>query len=329
MKTFGIILNPKARINSKRSGEIIRDFKDLFGDSALVSPISEVNEIESVIREFSDHSIEYLLISGGDGTICTVLSSYINVCGDRDLPVIVPLRGGTINMIGTDAGLRSSQITTCKKLKNFIDANMSPPLTERGLLKIREGKTGDPVYGFTWIDGLLFRFMDDYYKKGAGAEVASMLALRYILVSIADTSNQILDQVESAVYIDGKEMPHSDHAFIVASSLKKFVFGFNIFDEEAQPGESFNSVYMRAPYLIKSRHKIPLGLYKSLKSDTAGDFVNKAVKSLRIEKNKGYIIDGEIFRPDEPVDIIIESGPKLNIFSYSGHQEPPVKHIWE
>jgi hypothetical protein len=78
---------------------------------------------------------------------------------------------------------------------------------------------------------------------------------------------------------------------------------------------------MREPFLKKSKHKIPLGLYKGLTSDDSGDFVNQSVKNLRIQKNKGYIIDGEIYEHETETDITITPGPRIKIYSPNGEKE--------
>jgi len=321
MKNIGIILNPQARINKKKTADILDDLQNLFGDDALLRLTNNKDETADVVRDFIDERIKFLLISGGDGTICNVLTSLINLSGNGKLPVVVPLMGGTINMIGSDVGLRKSQLSVCKDLKKLINNGDKIPVTERGLLRIEEENTSDPTYGFTWIDGLLYNFMLDYYSQGAGVQVASMLAIKTVLMSIADTENGLFKQVDSKVEIDGKELPHEGHILIISSCLKKFVFGFNIFHDNPEPGKSFNTVYMREPYLKKSKHKIPLGLYKGLKSDDSGDFINQSVKNLRIQKNKGYIIDGEIYEHGTETDITITPGPKINIYSPNGEKE--------
>lgn len=321
MKSIGIILNPSARINKKKTANIIEELKNIFGSNAVVCPTSGKEEIPEVIKEFHKEGIKFLLISGGDGTICNVLTSYINLYGQDKLPIIVPLMGGTINMLGADVGLREDQLSVCRKLNEIFKNKERIPITQRGLLEVNDENLSQSNYGFSWIDGLLFRFMIDYYSKGAGVQVASMLAIKTILMSLADSESGIFKQIDSSVEIDNKKLPNKKHIFIISSCLKRFVFGFNIFNAQPEPGISFNTVYMREPYLRKSRHKIPLGLYRGLKSDDSGDFINQAVKNLRIEGNKGYIIDGEIYEHDKGTEIIINPGPKVNIFSPRGEKE--------
>jgi hypothetical protein len=147
------------------------------------------------------------------------------------------------------------------------------------------------------------------------------MTIKTILTLLSNGNKGPFEDIDSTVYADGEKLPQEGHVLIIASSLKKFVFGFDIFAEESVPGESFNMVYVRENYIKKQRHTLPLGLYRSLKSDKQGNFVNRAVRSLRIERNRGYIIDGEIFSGDEPRDIVIEAGPRVRIFSFRGEKQ--------
>lgn len=318
MKTLGVILNPAAKINKKHSADIVEGFTQIFGDSALVKSTYDKSEIPGVMKEFHEEAIKLLLISGGDGTICNVLSTYINLFGEAGLPIIVPLMGGTINMIGDDAGLRKDQFHVSRNLNDLIVNKKPIPVVKRGLVKVIDSHLAEPGYGFTWIDGLLYRVLLDYYNQGAGVQIASMMAVKLVLNSLSNADDSEFNDIESRVYMENEMLPHENHLLIIASSLKKFVFGFDIFKEEAEPGKTFNSVYMRSEYLKKEKLKIPLGLYRSLESDPGGNFINRSVGTMVVEKNSGYIIDGEIYNHSENDKITLESGPELHIYSPKG-----------
>lgn len=318
MKTFGVILNPAAKINKKHSSDLIQGFSQIFGESAIVSCTFDKSEIPDVMREFREEGIKLLLISGGDGTICNVLTSYINLFGEQALPIIVPLMGGTINMIGDDAGLRKDQFQVSKILNELVINKKEIPMLKRGIVKVIDKHLQEPAYGFTWIDGLLYRFLLDYYSQGAGVQVASMMAVKLVLNSLSNADDSEFNNIDSSVFMEDEKLPHDNHLLIIASSLKKFVFGFDIFKENAEPGKTFNAVYMRSEYLKKERLKIPLGLYRSLESDPSGNFINRSLTKMEVQKNSGYIIDGEIYNHSTEDTITLESGPELSIYSPKG-----------
>ena len=321
MKQIGIILNPSAKINSRKTAAVIKKLDEIFGGKALLRTTKNKLEIPGAMNEFQNEGVKLLLISGGDGTICSVLSTYLKLFGEDKLPVILPLMGGTINMIGSDAGLRESQFAICRKLNDILRRGAPVSVIERGLIRIQDAKFDEPYYGFSWIDGFLYRFLIDYYKQGAGIQVASMMTIKTILTLLSNGERGPFENIDSTVYADGKKLPHDGHVLMIASSLKKFVFGFDIFAEASVPGETFNMVYVRENYIKEQRHTLPLGLYRSLKSDSYGNLVNRAVKAVRVERNNGYIIDGEIFTGEEPTQVQLEAGPTVRIFSFRGEKE--------
>jgi hypothetical protein len=325
MRKIGIILNPSARINSKKTAAVIKKLESIFDGSALLRATTNKEEIPGVMDEFRNEGVKLLLISGGDGTICSVLSTYIKLFGGDNLPVILPLMGGTINMIGSDAGLRNSQFSICRRLNDIVKSGEPIRVVERGLLRINDSVLREPYYGFSWIDGYLYRFLIDYYRQGAGIQVASVMTIKTILTLLSNGDCSQFKNIDSTVYADGKKLPHDGHVMIIASCLRKLVFGFDIFAERPVPGQTFSLVYLSEAYIKKERHKLPLGLYMSLKSDKDENFVNSAVHTLRVERNKGYIIDGEIFRGGESRNILIEAGPRVRIFSFKGDKELEIR----
>ncbi|HZX14467.1 MAG TPA: hypothetical protein VFF49_08735, partial [Thermodesulfobacteriota bacterium] len=73
--------------------------------------------------------------------------------------------------------------------------------------------------------------------------------------------------------------------------------------------------YLRLPYFRNALYQLPRVLYAGLKSDISGNFLNHSGRIVRIEGNKGYVVDGEVYEFEEPTDITLEVGPKIKIFS--------------
>src|ERR1700751_5772681 len=122
MNPIGVIFNPFAYTNKKRTEEQLNAIRKILGVNALVRTTNSTDEVPIILKEFHEKEIKILCISGGDGTIGYVLSSYINLFGTEDLPIIVPLKGGTMNMLSADVGSIDDQITVCRKLIKYIES---------------------------------------------------------------------------------------------------------------------------------------------------------------------------------------------------------------
>ncbi|MER3446628.1 MAG: hypothetical protein C4291_07175 [Candidatus Dadabacteria bacterium] len=314
MKPIGVIFNPFAQTNRKGAVNQLDAIKKILGSNALVRVTDSIDDVPIALREFHKEGIKILCISGGDGTISYTISRYINLFGCEELPIIAPLRGGTMNMLSADAGISGNQIAVCRKLIQSLEKDKIHT-TERGLIRIIDSRFKHHNYGFCWLDGFPYKFIKHYYKEGATVSTALKLIFKTGIISLTNMNHDLFQEVESRVYVDDRELPIRNHLFLVASTVKRLVFGFRIFFEEARAGEQFSMVYVTLAYFKKVRYQLPRALYIGLKPDESENFLNQSTKSLRVEGNIGYIIDGEIYETQEPVDIRLEVGPRVRIFS--------------
>jgi diacylglycerol kinase family enzyme len=315
MKPIGCLFNPFAKLNKKQTKEQIRDIETVIGDYGLIRSTESSDKIPDVVKEFHKKGIKILCISGGDGTISSVISEYINHCGAENMPLIVPLKGGTMNFIAADTGLSFDQKTVCQKLIRRIRNDEQLMSVERGLIKVTDPRLVQPYYTFTWADGFIYRFMKWYYREGGGTSVALKLMLKSYIIYLRNGNHGLFRQEDSRVYIDDKRIHFANHLFIIAATVNRLVFGFRGFSEHPKAGERFNILYFRLPYFKKVLYKLPMGFYWGLNSDKSGNFLNLSVYSVKIEGNRGYIIDGEVMDTEKPVDIKLEMGPKIKILS--------------
>ena len=315
MKTIGLIFNPHASLNKKQTKKQLSSIQKILANYALIRLPNGKEEIPDVLREFNRADVKILCISGGDGTISSVLTQYINIFSDKDLPLIVPLKGGTMNFISADAGIKLDQTQVCHNLIRFIRKNEQLRSIERGIIKVIDPRYAYPHYTFTWVDGFLYRFMKWYYKDGGGTPVALKLMMKSFIILLMNLNHDLFRQVNSSISINNEKLPFESHLFIVAASVKRLVFGFRAFSENPKAGEGFNIIYMRLPYLKKVLYKLPIGLYWSLDSDKSRNFLNLSTHSIKIEGNRGYVIDGEVVDTDEPIDIKLELGPIISFLS--------------
>jgi hypothetical protein len=319
MKPIGCLFNPFAKLNKKQTHKRIREIETIIGNHGLIRSTESSDKIPDVVKEFHEKAIKVLCISGGDGTISSVISHYVNHCGAENMPLIVPLKGGTMNFIAADAGVSFDQSTVCHKLIRLIRNNEKLMSVERGLIKVSDPRLDQPYYTFTWADGLIYKFMKWYYREGGGTSVALKLMLKSYIIYLRTGNHDLFRQEDSCVYIDDKRVHFPNHLFIIAATVNRLVFGFRGFSEQPKAGERFNILYLRLPYFKKVLYKLPMGFYWGLSSDKSGNFLNLSAHSIRIEGNRGYIIDGEVMDTEIPIDIRLEMGPRIKILSFKGN----------
>ncbi|HEY7534948.1 MAG TPA: diacylglycerol kinase family protein [Thermodesulfobacteriota bacterium] len=315
MKPIGIIFNPFADINKKKTEEQLSSIRKILSGNGFVHITNTTDEIPVALKELYKQGIKILGISGGDGTIDHVLSSYINLFGNGNLPVIAPLKGGTMNMLSGDVGLRGNQLTSCHKLVQYVSNHLKIPTLERGLIKVVDKRFNQINYTFTWLDGFLYKFIKWYNQEGAGVGVALKLILKSGIMSLTNLNHDLFKEVESRIYLNGSKLPFESHMFMAVSTVKRLVFGFRTFTEEPKAGEKFSVLYLRLPFFKKALYHLPKVLYGGLNSDIPGNFLNSSGKIVKIEGNTGYVMDGEVYESKEPTDITLEVGPKVQIFS--------------
>ncbi|GIW47309.1 MAG: hypothetical protein KatS3mg078_1186 [Deltaproteobacteria bacterium] len=314
----GIIFNPYARINRKQKNVQIRLMEEILGEKALIRVTWTQEDIIPVLKEFKEAGIKIIGISGGDGTISSVVSAYLNSFGDLEVPIIIPIKGGTMNIVASEVGIKTNQAETCTILSKYLKDG-TVPIIEKGTIRITDPRYRYPIlYAFTWADGLIYRFIKHYYKEGGGKAKALKLMFKTAFLYLINPDNSYFSEIKSKVYIDAEEIPFESHLFIFASSLERTVFGFRVFKEKIETGENFGVLYVKYSFLQKSFYRIPLFLYFGINTDPSKIVISQVAKTLTVEGNMGYTFDGEVYDPDKEGYVKLEAGPKIKIISPKG-----------
>src|SRR5258706_11973422 len=103
MPGIGVVVNPHAGSNRRRP-ERAQRFADIVGDEGTVRVTPDLAAIEDVAREFAATKIDILAVCGGDGSHFRTLSAIRRAYPNRELPLFLPLRAGTMNYIARSIG---------------------------------------------------------------------------------------------------------------------------------------------------------------------------------------------------------------------------------
>ncbi|MDO8461252.1 MAG: diacylglycerol kinase family protein, partial [Deltaproteobacteria bacterium] len=216
----------------------------IVGDKGSCAQTSDMNDLERVAREFKERDIDILGISGGDGTNHRTLTTFIQVYGEKPLPKITFLRGGTLNTIATGCGIHGSPEKILSNLIYKYHEDESFTIRKIRLIQINND------YGFIWGCGVIYRFMDAYYKKGEGSP---MNAAKTLVQSIGSAivngpfACRMFERFDADVTVNGERWAYKNYSALYAASVPYLGLNFKTFYLVDKGGDAFHAIGFSMP----------------------------------------------------------------------------------
>ena len=306
MSGVGVILNPYSKKYKKNPKRLDR-MSFIIGDKASCKPTQDIEDLHRVADEFKSRNIDILAISGGDGTIHCTLSAFLKVYGEKPLPKITFLRGGTLNTIPQTMGIHG---TTEKLLSNLlIRYHEEGAFEEKSLRLMKINQSYGCIFGI----GVVYRFMENYYKN---PNLNPLVAAKTLSESIFSAfvngkiARDMFERFDAQVTVNGKKWSFANYSAVFAASIRQFGLNFNVFYHMLEQNDQFHAYGLSMPpksvikYVPRMRAGKPTG---------SNDCVDEAATSMLVELEKPmpYTIDGDMLDPLDRFEISL--GPKLTI----------------
>jgi len=337
MSGIGLIHNPNAKKNKNRRG-LAEKFAKILSDFGVVRVTRNLNEISEVAKEFLDREIDILMVNGGDGTCYLTLTKFIEVYGKRELPLIVHMRGGTLNTVAHALdGIKGAPEEIVLNVVDKYRRNEPFTLTERNIVKVSsfdgfdtpsatQPKGFDTIgthlavltasgpkdlYGFIIGSGLVANFIKAYNEGGGRGPIkAAKLILKGVYSAIlrTDYSQKLVEPLQAKIFIAGRKLPSTQYTTILASSIREIGLGFKPAYLAGKRDGFFHFVCGNLPALeiVKNLPKIRLG--KPIVTRELYDEVCKEV-TIKTDGEFRCMVDGDIYRCAG--DVKITTGPRL------------------
>jgi len=222
---IGVIVNPHARGNANGTAERSRVLSETLGSDGIVRITESLPAIEEVAREFRDRDTEILAICGGDGSYHCTLSGFRAVYGDTPLPMLLPLRAGTINYLA-DAigGRRGKPEQVLARVVRDHRKGRTHETTERDLLRVNGRE-----HGFVLSFGTAVNYLRLYYaRERQGVWEAARLLTRLIGSALAGThsARAVFQATNADVGVDGDPVPFRQFTLFFAATVDRIALGF-------------------------------------------------------------------------------------------------------
>ncbi|MBU0504404.1 MAG: diacylglycerol kinase family protein [bacterium] len=306
MSGIGVILNPFSK-KYKNNPDKLDHMSFIIGDKASCRPTEDMDDLHRVAESFKSRDIDVLAISGGDGTIHCTISTFLKVYGEKPLPKITFLRGGTLNTIAATLGIVGN---TEKLMSDLLIKYHEDKKFEKK--KLRLTKINDS-YGCIFGMGVIYNFMEEYYKNPTlNSFIAGKTLITSIFSSIVQgpVAQRMFKRFDADVFVNGEKWPFANYTAVFSGSIRQLGLEFNVFRHMLEQNEKFCAMGISA-----SPHEL-LPHVKALhdgKESKSPSIVDAAADTMEIylKEPLPYTIDGDMLPATDTFKLSV--GPELTI----------------
>lgn len=306
MSGIGVVLNPNAK-QYKNDPEKARKMSFIVGDKASCKATEDLPDLRRVADEFKSRDIDILAISGGDGTNHCTLTTFLQVYGEKPLPKIAFLRGGTLNTVAATMGIYGSPENILSNLLVKYHEDIPFQTHEALLMKINN------EYGFIFGLGVIYKFMESYYNGGVPSPPqAAWTLIRAISSAIINGpfARAMFERVDAQVTVNGKDWPLANFSALYSGSINQLGLNFRTFYLVDKIPDIFHAIGFSLPprniikYVPKMFFGVPSG---------CPDLIEEAATEMiiRLKSPLPYTIDGDMKKPLDTFHV--SCGPKITV----------------
>lgn len=245
-------------------------------------------------------------VNGGDGTLAHVLSALARAWGERPLPPIGILRGGTMNTVAHGIGLTGRPAGILRRVLARQAQGQPQPTVTRHLMRIRDG-LGPDRYGFLFGNGVISNFLEVYYEGGGASPVKGARILARALVSAVvggAFARRLTRPTRVRVSLDGQSWTPDSYMAVAAGTVDDMGLGFKPFWAVTRhPGQLQALGFACSPFALAVR--IPGTQVRRPWADP--DIVDRLGARLVLSADEpiSYMIEGDFHRGGQQVEVSV------------------------
>ena len=302
-----VFVNPGSRANRKYPGCAER-FANILGKDGRVAAPARLDLLADEARRAAAEAPSLIAIHGGDGTLHRTLSALISAYGERPLPPIAILTGGTMNVVASSLGIRAKPEKFLAELVAAARAKTPPPTMHRRCLRV-----GDH-YGFIFGNGLLSNFLEEYYARGRYGTWRALWVVLHTLFSLLTTrryARRILRRFRGLVKIDGDPLPRRQLTGIGAATVTEIGFRLKLHHRADDDPDRMGGLAIHGGAVSLLLDVLDVRLGRGLSPKRATSFVAKHLSIEPEEAESTYTLDGDLYTSKGP--LTVEVGPALQM----------------
>lgn len=303
-----VFVNPRSRANRRHPGLASR-FAEILGDAGRVIAPASLDDLMEQAKKLAEAPPQVIGIHGGDGTLHRTVSALIQAfraAGDKPLPPIAILAGGTMNVVARSLGIRAKPERLLTALVNKARAGQTPDTISRRCLRVGHS------FGFVFGNGLMANFLEEYYAKGGyGAARAVWILTRTLLSALVlgTYARRIFRRFRGLVRVEGQALPWKRLTGVCAATVREVGLGFKLNHRADEDPDRFSVLAIHAGPVSLAQDLVPVHRGRGVSPRRAWNAVASRLVIEPEEPEISYTIDGDLYRASGPLEIGL--GPSL------------------
>jgi diacylglycerol kinase family enzyme len=270
------------------------------------------------VERFAVGGADLVGACGGDGTNLTAVTQLVRRFGVDRLPHFAVLRGGTVNTVAENLGVRGRPDEILARIlarrrkhetlevgQDLIEVLGSPPRDGTG-----NGSRNDSLYGFLFAAAMGARFLEAYYGGPVpGVAWATALAIRTAASTLFQQplARWLFDPLRVTLTVDGERLPIERVRLLLASTIPSVGIGMKV---TWRGGVQPNRFHLIASAMALPAMALQLPRVLAGEPLEGSPHVDRLARELhaRFDTPQTFTLDGELFRDRE---VRIRVGPRL------------------
>ncbi len=277
----------------------------LANDGRVIAP-KTLEELDAAAGALSAQPPAVIAVHGGDGTLHKVITALGKAFGERPLPPVAILGGGTMNVVGASLGIRERAVPFVRQLVETARSGATFQTVRRHCLRV-----GD-FLGFIFGNGLMANFLTEYYGPGQyGPARAAWLLLKAAGSAMIGGPfiKKLFRRFEGTLELDGQLLERTSFVGVGAATVREVGLGFKLNHRADDDPERFGflAIHARPVTLIPDFVSVYTG--KGIAPSRAMSAVASTLRIVPKDGAMAYTIDGDLYRAEGSLSISL--GPPI------------------
>ena len=305
---LAVLVNRRARA-VQRDPALVSRLERALGSRGVLFATDDEAALPAVARQIHAAGATVLGLVGGDGTTM-VLSSLQAAYGAAPLPRIAFLRGGTVNTVANNFGVRGRPERLLARLLDdlervggdgaSLDARPNETLTANGRT------------GFLFGAAMGGRFLEAYYEDGPPTALHAATLSARTLASIfvwGKLARRLFAETPVRLVTDGEEQAIRRPRLLVAATVPDMGVGFRIAWQAGRAPGRFHLIASELSTFQLGWQSHRVLRARPLVGQPHLDRLCERV-DITFEHEEPYTLDGELFRTGH---VALSTGPRVEI----------------